>query len=406
MHRESHLRAQTPQDLAVVELRRRVWATCVIMDRWYGAALGAPLLVDLLDCDVLLPAGYEIIPDKEPSQWPIEPSFVFLAEHLKLSIIVGRVLKTIYSPTGLKHTTDEQLYALFEDMRAWKENLPSILAYQGSESSMAAGFLHLAYAALHFLFWRPFMRITYVCPPHLKFALESIHWTEMARQASEALDWLSLHDGALDTLFIYPYTATSCALIQYHTWVRRQDQSALDSLKMVRETALQWEAAVQPDQMSIRRKTCETMTLLYEAALKTPETGERPPAINPTAGVRTRPELGKAVWMKEDAAQQGGIWVVHTQQDKEDSGLQQNSVISQDELGKERPPPEMESTHPAIRARAIKAQSQSSRSPNQYSASPKREDDVVVAQASNVNPQMNVGLAEPPVSTYQPAFSN
>lgn len=380
----------------MVELRRRVWATCVIMDRWYGAALGAPLLVDLLDCDVLLPAGYEIVADQEPSQWPTDPSFVFIAEHLKLSIIVGRVLKTIYSPTGLKYTTDEQLYTLFEDMRAWKQRLPAILAYEGPESSMAAGFLHLAYAALHFLFWRPFMRITYVCPPHLKFALESIHWTEMARQASEALDWLSLHDEALDTLFIYPYTATSCALIQYHTWVRRKDAAALESLKMVRETALRWEAAVQPDQMSIRRKTCETMTLLYEAALKTPETEERPPAINPTAGVRTREELGKAIWVKEETAQQGGIWVVSHESEKQASGLEPNSVISQDQLGIERPPPELESTHPAIRARAIKAQSGTSDS-DPYSVSPVKEDEGQNL-STNVNPQMNMDFTQPSVS--------
>lgn len=112
------------------------------MDRWYGAALGIPLQVDLLDCDVLLPAGYEINVDQPPSTWPIEPSFVALTEHLKLSILVGRVLKTIYSPTGLKHATDEQLYSILEDMRAWKEELPEGLRFVGSESSFASGKFH------------------------------------------------------------------------------------------------------------------------------------------------------------------------------------------------------------------------------------------------------------------------
>lgn len=233
------------------------------MDRWYGAALGAPLLVDLLDCDVLLPAGYEIILDQEPAQWPTERSFVFLSEHLKLSILVGRVLKTIYTPTGLKHTSDEQLYSLFEDMRAWKEALPDNLRFTGPDSSMVAGLLHLAYAALHFLFWRPFMRITYICPPHLKFALEAMHWSDMAGWASEALEWLSAHDEALDTLFIYPYTATSCALILYHTWVRRRDPAALDSLKDVRETALRWESAVQPGTSPL-----QSLTFLFQSIIQ------------------------------------------------------------------------------------------------------------------------------------------
>lgn len=146
LHRESNLPAQTAQDLAYVELRRRVWAACVIFDRWYGAALGIPLLVDLCDCDVLLPAPYEVIPDEDPSTWPIEPSFMALAEHLKLSILVGRVLKTIYSPTGLKHATDEQLWTLLADMDAWLTGLPEQLQYKGPQSSHMAG-AYFAYLA-------------------------------------------------------------------------------------------------------------------------------------------------------------------------------------------------------------------------------------------------------------------
>lgn len=109
------------------------------MDRWYGAALGIPLLVDLLDCDVLLPAPYEIIPDADPSTWPIEPAYMALSEHLKLSILIGRVLKTIYSPTGLKHATDAQLESLRADMEAWITGLPEELKYKGPRSSHAAG---------------------------------------------------------------------------------------------------------------------------------------------------------------------------------------------------------------------------------------------------------------------------
>jgi len=139
LHRESTLQAQNVQDLAFVELRRRVWAACVILDRWYGAALGIPLLVDLLDCDVLLPAPYDIIRDAEPGSWPVEPSYMALSEHLKLSILVGRVLKTIYSPTGLKYTTDPQLESLWQDMLTWLNDLPEQLRFKGASSSFTAG---------------------------------------------------------------------------------------------------------------------------------------------------------------------------------------------------------------------------------------------------------------------------
>lgn len=122
-----------------IELRRRIWSACVIMDRWYGAALGIPLTVDILDCDVLLPASYEIIPAVEPSKWPIELSYLGLTEHLKLSILMGRVLKTVYSPTGLKNTTDMILGQLVSDLNQWFENIPESLKFKGNSSSSVEG---------------------------------------------------------------------------------------------------------------------------------------------------------------------------------------------------------------------------------------------------------------------------
>ncbi|WVR08635.1 hypothetical protein IAU60_005691 [Kwoniella sp. DSM 27419] len=332
LHRESSLRASTAQDLAYVELRRRVWATCVIMDRWYGAALGIPLLVDLLDCDVLLPAQYNISAETEPSSWQINTSFMALTEHLKLSILIGRVLKMIYSPTGLKHTTDAQLEGLVADMNAWKDGLPEALKFHGPSSSHVAGLLHLGYTGLQFLFWRVFMRITYSCPPHLTFVVQLAHWSKMVLWSREALEWLDKNDDALDTLFIFPYAATSCALIQYHTWARRADPDALETLKLVKETATRWEQTVQPDQMSIRRKTCETMTLLYEAALKTdPDSNENkfpPPRIaNPTAGVLPRQGgFSKVIFHKDATMEGGGVFVASDEQERQASGLRVRDV--------------------------------------------------------------------------------
>jgi len=139
LHRESALRPQTAQDLAHIEVRRRVWTTCVILDRWYGAALGIPLLIDLSDCDVLLPATYDIVPSAEPPCWPSNLHYMCLCEHLKLSVLIGRVLKTIYSPTGLKYATDLELNTLLEDMMNWKKNLPEDLKYRGITSRCSAG---------------------------------------------------------------------------------------------------------------------------------------------------------------------------------------------------------------------------------------------------------------------------
>nr|ODN90018.1 hypothetical protein L203_01936 [Cryptococcus depauperatus CBS 7841] len=336
LHRELSRRTESAQDLAFIELRRRVWSTCVIMDRWYGAALGIPLMVDLLDCDVLLPASYEILPKAPPTSWPIEPSYIALSEHLKLSILMGRVLKTIYSPTGLKYTTDVELTKLLDDLNKWMDKLPEQLKFKGITSSPVSGLLHMGFAATQFLFWRVFLRLEYECPPHLQFRLVVSQWTKITVWAREVIQWLDANDDALDTVFIYPYAATSCALIQYHTWARRGEPEALESLKLIKETATRWESITQPvDQMSIRRKTCETMTLLYEAALKTSPSGRdtfAKPSGNPTAGVSARKEISKLVFVKDPSRPGGGIFVAQNEKEKMTSGLIQEDVMLASEL--------------------------------------------------------------------------
>ena len=385
------MHAQTAQELAYIELRRRVWATCVIMDRWYGAALGIPLLIDLLDCDMLLPAPYDVPLDLRTNPWPTEPSFMALCEHLKLSILIGRVLKIIYSPTGLKHATDDQLQSLLADMTAWLEDLPIELQYHGSDSSLLAGtsrpsfdrkaltiagFLHMNYAAMQFLFWRVFMRITYTCPPHLTVRLDVRRWNQLVQWSQEAIEWLRQHDYALDSIFIFSYTATSCALMQYHTWARRRDPAALENLWIVKDIAMKWESVVQPDQMSIRRKNCETMTLLYEAALKTNPFSagdylDRPLPVNPTAGVRPRESLGRAVFVRDPTRPQGGVWVAETEQDREASGLVREECVLVSDLPEQSILDEMKS----------EAAAQRPESPQYFRALPK---------GANVNPQMNI----------------
>ena len=90
------------------------------------------------------------------------------------------------------------------------------------------------------------MRIIHTPPTHITLGVDTQSWSRLVKWSHEAIEWLSNNDEALDTLFVFPYTATSCALIQYHTWSRRRDPLALESLKLVRTTALKWEASVQP----------------------------------------------------------------------------------------------------------------------------------------------------------------
>jgi hypothetical protein len=83
------------------------------------------------------------------------------------------------------------------------------------------------------------------------------------------------------------------------------------------------------DQMSIRRKTCETTSLLYEAALKTnlSEQGDGPSNVNPTAGVRMREKYGNSVFIPDTSKPGGGIWVAASRDELMNSGLPQGDQI-------------------------------------------------------------------------------
>jgi hypothetical protein len=81
--------------------------------------------------------------------------------------------------------------------------------------------------------------------------------------------------------------------------------------------------------MSIRRKTCETTSLLYEAALKTnlSEQQDRPSDVNPTAGVKMREQFGNSVFIPDTTKPGGGIWVAGSRDEMLNSGLPQGDQI-------------------------------------------------------------------------------
>lgn len=110
-------------------------------DRCISISLGHPLAIDLTDCDVRLPSPHEILKhDGAPKSHPdLEQPFAYNTEMLKLSILFGRALKTIYSPTGLMKTNDEEIVGLLTDIDQWKESLPPELVFSGSECAPSAG---------------------------------------------------------------------------------------------------------------------------------------------------------------------------------------------------------------------------------------------------------------------------
>ncbi|KAF9477542.1 hypothetical protein BDN70DRAFT_934111 [Pholiota conissans] len=254
-----------------IELRRRLWGACLICDRWTSIAYGHPYMIDVQDCDARLPSSGD-------------PTDLYMDELVRLSIILGRVQKTIYSPSGLTFITDDQLYELLNDMQQWQEGLPEHLKFRGPDTSREGGLLQILYSCVSMMFWRVFMRISYSCPAHLKFGLTVETWSALVKMTADSIDWLDANERVYDVWLLVAYAATSCALVQYHTCIRRKDEEAQASLRKLRDC------------------TAEIIALLYEAT-QDPQPIEAP-ALNPTGGVTVKQPV--LLDYKKDPTRPGG----------------------------------------------------------------------------------------------------
>ncbi|KAL4077326.1 fungal-specific transcription factor domain-containing protein [Scleroderma yunnanense] len=301
-----------------IEFRRRLWGACVICDRWTSLTYGHPYMIDVQDCDARLPSSGD-------------PNDLYIDELVRLSIILGRVLKTIYSPSGLMLTTDDMLSNLLADLQSWKDHLPESLQYKGPNTPQNAGLLHLLYSCVCMIFWRVFMRISYTCPTHLKFGLTVETWSTLVKLTGESIDWLDAHEHAYDVWLLVAYAATSCALVQYHTWARRQDSDAALKLRKLRDCVRRWEGAISADHMSARRKTAEIISLLYEATQGPPLPVDKPPLLNPTGGVKGRQPLDGLEYKRDLSRPGGGVFVARGEARKADFGLPKGTIIISDD---------------------------------------------------------------------------
>jgi hypothetical protein len=164
------------------------------------------------------------------------------------------------SPAGLSMTTDEALQGILSDLEGWREALPEELQFRGPKTPRNAGMsvftrraalptasvpprslidsmtngntsglLHLLYSCVNMLFWRVFMRISYTCPEHLKFALTVEKWTELVQLTGSSIDWLHENERVYDVWLLVAYCATSCALVQVRLNADHVPGAALDA---------------------------------------------------------------------------------------------------------------------------------------------------------------------------------
>ncbi|KAK5036637.1 hypothetical protein LTS07_002364 [Exophiala sideris] len=146
------------------ELRRRLWWTCVIRDRWVSLAKGRPMRIHQEDCDVPLPAAEDIT--KELNTISLQardkympPDAEILARmwtrFVNISAVLGSILRIHYRVQGHKPDVDEMnVYAQALDGCADTENLSN---HFNHNTRLHAYQLELFYQAAIAILYRPYL---------------------------------------------------------------------------------------------------------------------------------------------------------------------------------------------------------------------------------------------------------
>ncbi|KAG8852403.1 hypothetical protein FRB91_006573 [Serendipita sp. 411] len=94
----------------------------------------------------------------------------------------------------------------------------------------------------------------------------------------------------------------------YHTWSRRKDPAAVETLRLLRDAIKRWESSAPVDEHIGRAKTGEILSLLYEVT-QSPQRNDAPHVLGPTAGVRERPgNVFDTLTFRQDS-ESGGAYI-------------------------------------------------------------------------------------------------
>lgn len=155
------------------ERRKKLWYSTYVTDRWCCAVMGRPLAIADSDCDVDLPLMYGT-DNKE--------DLVMFVNFIKLSGILGEILRRIYSPkaksNGYKtQAMEHTVRSLQKMLEEWFINVPheykiteadllemrlNPLLYSGTKKINQGGPLTVCYHAVVLLLHRPFIVLEHV----------------------------------------------------------------------------------------------------------------------------------------------------------------------------------------------------------------------------------------------------
>ncbi|KAG0175939.1 hypothetical protein DFQ28_007973 [Apophysomyces sp. BC1034] len=223
-----------------IETRHRVFHACYILDRWMSVRAGKPLTILDRDFDTAMPSLYEVS-DTDGTTAKNEPIYRSFNLMIKLSEILGRVIKAMYAPKA-KHANgnagldDPAILVVFDRrLQNWKASLDENV--DGFELSAAEKVnLLIPYYTIVLLLHRPFIE----SPANWLAKSQQISFeaassiSEMIRQKRALSRAESSYPLCLPTCFVYAMFQS--ALV--HLAAALSDQSSENLEKIHQSVAL------------------------------------------------------------------------------------------------------------------------------------------------------------------------
>lgn len=179
-----------------IELRKRIWYSAYMMDRWVAAELGRPVSILDHEFDVELPNVYELNtpPSKYTSDFtpalileteaaftekrPVYSCFLYM---VTLSQIAGQVLVGFHSTRAKKYRLENValLNILDRSLTNWKLSLPNELKWEVAKNNpgvvnSTACILNMSCDCVWILLYRPFIKTFEEVPENTAWAVKAL----------------------------------------------------------------------------------------------------------------------------------------------------------------------------------------------------------------------------------------
>ncbi|KAF9578826.1 Transcriptional activator of fatty acid utilization, partial [Lunasporangiospora selenospora] len=219
MHRDSARWHLPPME---TEIRKRLWWTCYVMDRWVSVCMGRPVSIDDDDCDVEYPSLVEqdyldpdadnSVPNENVEKLKEQSAFAldYFVEIIKLSQIGGEILQRVYSAKTRNlppHVVSHAVTELDTRLTKWLQALPPRLRYDHKVSPLSldrwVASIHSSYYSILILLHRPHMVPWSLTKTKLSESLSSLNICISAANSIVHLAERLVQDDSIDTCWCF-----------------------------------------------------------------------------------------------------------------------------------------------------------------------------------------------------------